>query len=61
MIFLGAALPGEDFTATPYNHSQYAMFDDGVLSAGAALYAGLAMRRLAEAGPVTTASPRGME
>ena len=61
MIFLGAAPPGEDYTTTPYNHSQYATFDDGVLSAGAGLYAGLAMRRLAEAGPVTTASPRGME
>ncbi|HEX8007718.1 MAG TPA: M20 family metallopeptidase, partial [Trebonia sp.] len=42
MVFLGAAPPGEDYTATPNNHSQYATFDDGVLSAGAALYAGVA-------------------
>ena len=56
MVFLGAAPPGCDFTATPYNHSQYATFDDGVLSAGAALYAGLAMRRLAEASPVAATS-----
>jgi amidohydrolase len=46
MLFLGAVAPGEDHTATPNNHSQYATFDDGVLSAGAALYAGLALRRL---------------
>jgi hippurate hydrolase len=56
MVFLGAAPPGQDFTATAYNHSPHATFDDGVLSAGAALYAGLAMRRLAQASPVTAAS-----
>jgi amidohydrolase len=49
MVFLGAAAPGADYTTTPNNHSQYATFDDGVLSAGAALYAGLALRRLAAA------------
>jgi len=49
MVFLGAAAPGADYAAAPYNHSQYATFDDGVLSAGAALYAGLALRRLAAA------------
>ena len=49
MVFLGAAPPGGDFTGAPYNHSQYATFDDGVLSAGTALYAGLALRRLAAA------------
>ena len=49
MVFLGATPPGADFTAAPYNHSQYATFDDGVLSAGAAMYAGLALRRLAAA------------
>ena len=49
MVFLGATPPGEDHTTAPYNHSQYATFDDGVLSAGAALYAGLALRRLATA------------
>jgi amidohydrolase len=50
MVFLGATQPGEDCDAAPYNHSQYARFDDGVLSAGTALYAGLALRRLAAAG-----------
>ncbi len=49
MVFLGATPPGEDYAAAPYNHSQYATFDDGVLSAGAALYAGLALNRLAAA------------
>jgi amidohydrolase len=49
MVFLGAAAPGEDCMAAPYNHSQYATFDDGVLSRGAALYAGLALRRLSSA------------
>ncbi len=49
MVFLGATPPGGDYTAAPFNHSQYAAFDDGVLSAGAALYAGLALRRLAAA------------
>jgi amidohydrolase len=58
MVFLGAAPPGADYTATPYNHSQYATFDDGVLSAGAALYAGLALRRLTAATAPTTA-PEG--
>lgn len=46
MVFLGAAAPGADHSGLPYNHSQHARFDDGVLSAGAALYAGLALRRL---------------
>jgi amidohydrolase len=49
MVFLGAVPPGEDRMAAPYNHSQYATFDDGVLSRGAALYAGLALRRLTSA------------
>jgi amidohydrolase len=56
MVFLGAAPPGEDYMAMPNNHSQYATFDDGVLSAGAALYAGLALRRLAAASTASTAS-----
>jgi amidohydrolase len=54
MVFLGAAPPGEDCMTTPNNHSQYATFDDGVLSAGAALYAGLALRRLAAAAEPST-------
>jgi hippurate hydrolase len=49
MVFLGATPPGEDYKAAAFNHSQYATFDDGVLSAGAALYAELALRRLAAA------------
>jgi hippurate hydrolase len=49
MVFLGATPPGADYMTMPNNHSQYATFDDGVLSAGAALYAGLALRRLAAA------------
>jgi amidohydrolase len=49
MVFLGATPPGDDHIGAPFNHSQYATFDDGVLSAGAALYAGLALRRLAAA------------
>jgi amidohydrolase len=49
MVFLGAVAPGADYMATPNNHSQYATFDDGVLGAGAGLYAGLALRRLAAA------------
>jgi amidohydrolase len=53
MLFLGATPPGTDYLAAPYNHSQYATFDDGVLSAGAALYAGLALRRLAAAASAT--------
>jgi hippurate hydrolase len=56
MVFLGATPPGQDHTAAPYNHSQYATFDDGVLSAGTALYAGLALRRLAAA-----STPNGQE
>jgi metal-dependent amidase/aminoacylase/carboxypeptidase family protein len=49
MVFLGAAPPGADYATAANNHSPYATFDDGVLSAGAALYAGLALRRLAAA------------
>jgi hippurate hydrolase len=32
---------------SPFNHSPYATFDDGVLADGAALYAELAISRLA--------------
>jgi hypothetical protein len=48
-VFLGATPPAEDYTTAPFNHSQYARFDDEVLSAGAALYAELALRRLTAA------------
>jgi hippurate hydrolase len=59
MVFLGAAPPGADYMTTPNNHSQYATFDDGVLSAGAALYAGLALRRLAAASAASTEDSAG--
>ncbi|HEY8753239.1 MAG TPA: M20/M25/M40 family metallo-hydrolase, partial [Arthrobacter sp.] len=46
-IGLSAVAPGADHTATAFNHSPYAAFDDGVLSDGAALYAELALLRIA--------------
>ncbi|MGY2744851.1 M20 metallopeptidase family protein [Arthrobacter sp. UYCu723] len=45
-VGLSAVAPGADHTATPFNHSPYATFDDGVLADGAALYAELALQRL---------------
>ncbi len=49
MVFLGACLPERDWTDAPANHSPFAAFDDAVLPIGAALYAGLAARRLQQA------------
>lgn len=46
-VGLSAVAPGGDPDASPFNHSPYATFDDGVLADGAALYAELAMSRLA--------------
>lgn len=46
-IGLSAVAPGADHRTTPFNHSPYAAFDDGVLSDGAALYAELAASRIA--------------
>ncbi|MGA7205707.1 MAG: M20 family metallopeptidase [Specibacter sp.] len=46
-IGLSAVAPGQDHTTTAFNHSPYATFDDGVLTDGAALYAELAVSRLA--------------
>lgn len=43
---LGAAPPGADLASAEYNHSPRAVFDDGVLADGAALYAALAIARL---------------
>ena len=43
---LGAAPPGADLATSEYNHSPRALFDDGVLADGAALYAALAIERL---------------
>ena len=47
MAFLGAVPPGLDPADAPFNHSAYAAFDEDVLASGAALYAELALRRLA--------------
>jgi len=46
-IGLSAVPPGTDHAAAPFNHSPYATFDDGVLADGAALYAELALSRIA--------------
>jgi hippurate hydrolase len=46
-VMLGACPPGSDPATAPFNHSADAVFDDGVLADGAALYAELALRRLA--------------
>ncbi len=44
---LGACPPGADLETAAANHSAAALFDDAVLGDGAALYAELALRRLA--------------
>lgn len=46
-IGLSAVPAGTDHATSPFNHSPYATFDDGVLADGAALYAELAVSRLA--------------
>jgi amidohydrolase len=46
MAFLGATPPGADPATAPFNHSPHAVFDEAVLSSGAALYARLALDRL---------------
>ncbi|HEX9624471.1 MAG TPA: M20/M25/M40 family metallo-hydrolase, partial [Streptosporangiaceae bacterium] len=46
-IMLGACPQGTDPAVAPFNHSAEAAFDDSVLGDGAALYAELALRRLA--------------
>lgn len=48
-LMLGASPSGADPATAPNNHSAYATFDDGVLGDGAAVYAELALRRLAAA------------
>jgi amidohydrolase len=48
-MFVGACPPGLAPESAPYNHSAEAVFDDAVLSDGTALYAELALRRLAAA------------
>jgi len=46
-LFLGACLAGADPATAAYNHSPEAAFDDAVLADGAAVYAALAINRLA--------------
>jgi hippurate hydrolase len=46
-VGLSAVPRGVDHATSPFNHSPYATFDDGVLSDGAALYAELAVSRIA--------------
>jgi hippurate hydrolase len=46
-LMLGACAPDTDPFAAPFNHSAEAVFDDAVLADGTALYAELALRRLA--------------
>jgi hippurate hydrolase len=48
-ILLGACPRGADPRTAPSNHSAVATFDDAVLADGAALYAELAVRRMAAA------------
>lgn len=48
-IMLGACPAGVDPATAPFNHSAEAAFDDAVLADGSALYAELALRRLATA------------
>jgi amidohydrolase len=45
--FLGATPAGTDPSSAPFNHSPQADFDESVLASGAALYARLAVDRLA--------------
>lgn len=46
-LMLGACPPGTDPATAPFNHSAEAVFDDTVVPQGIALYAELALRRLA--------------
>jgi amidohydrolase len=46
-IMMGACPPEADAATAPFNHSAEAVFDDTVLADGTALYAELALRRLA--------------
>ncbi len=48
-LMLGACPPDVDPATAAYNHSAEAMFDDAALADGTALYAELALRRLAAA------------
>ena len=46
-VMLGACPPDQDPESAPTNHSAVAVFDDAALADGTALYAELALRRLA--------------
>jgi amidohydrolase len=46
-LMLGACPPETDPFSAPFNHSAEAVFDDAILADGTALYAELALRRLA--------------
>ncbi len=46
-LMLGACTPDTDPFSAPFNHSAEAVFDDAILPDGTALYAELALRRLA--------------
>jgi hippurate hydrolase len=50
-VFLGACPPSLDPETAPTNHSAIALFDDAALAEGTALYAELALRRLAQGRP----------
>ncbi len=45
-VMVGAVAAGADPATAPFNHSANAVFDDGVIADGTALYAELALRRL---------------
>jgi hippurate hydrolase len=47
-VMLGACPPDQDPETAPTNHSAVAVFDDAALADGTALYAELALRRLAQ-------------
>lgn len=46
-LAIGATPRDRDWENAPNNHSPHAVFDDAVLTDGAAVYAELAIRRLA--------------
>jgi metal-dependent amidase/aminoacylase/carboxypeptidase family protein len=46
-MMIGACPAGADPATAAYNHSAEAVFDDAVIADGTALYAELALRRLA--------------
>jgi amidohydrolase len=52
-VMLGACPPGQDPETAPTNHSAVAVFDDAALADGTALYAELALRRLAGQSPAS--------